>query len=160
MATPITPVSSVATRSVNFALSDNDEIVQTWKQVEDRVLEMAGGDRAKVKQGLSIDSVLGYLDNMQADDKKAAEKHGNIKKIFSQTLQCIQTVGGIVADAASNVRPVCNLIIEPLLTICTGVPTGKRLLQRTDIRDSGLERVRGNLRESGWAAGEMYRVPR
>ncbi|KAJ8123794.1 hypothetical protein ONZ43_g335 [Nemania bipapillata] len=102
MSTATTPISPVLGRSP-FA-ANNDEISQAWKQVEERVLQMAGGDRAKVKLGLGIDDVLQYLDNAQADDRKAAEKYGAVKKIFNRTLQCIQTVGGIVADACQHLQ--------------------------------------------------------
>lgn len=121
---------------------------------------MAGGDRAMIKPGLSIDEVLYCLDDAQADDKKAAGKYGAVKKIFNQTLQCIQTIGGIVADGASQVCIIYNLPAGPLLIRCAGVPASKHLLQCLDLRDSGLERIRGNLRESSHAAGEVHPVSR
>lgn len=86
-----------------FGANVDEEINRTWKEVEDRVVQMAGGDRSKMKQ-LGIDNVLQYLDQAQSSDKKAAEKYGTIRNIFNRTLQCIQTVGGIVADGASYVR--------------------------------------------------------
>ncbi|KAF7552379.1 hypothetical protein G7Z17_g4331 [Cylindrodendrum hubeiense] len=83
-----------------FGPNVDEEINRTWKEVEDRVLQMAGGDRSKIKQ-LGIDNVLQYLDQAQSKDKKEAEKYGAVRNIFNRTLQCIQTVGGIVADGAS-----------------------------------------------------------
>lgn len=89
-----------APEAAMFGPNVDDEINRTWKEVEDRVVQMAGGDRSKIKQ-LGIDNVLQYLDQAQSSDKKAAEKYGAIRNIFNRTLQCIQTVGGIVADGAS-----------------------------------------------------------
>ncbi|KAK7413792.1 hypothetical protein QQX98_007359 [Neonectria punicea] len=83
-----------------FGANVDEAIQRTWQQVEDRVLQMAGGDRSKIKQ-LNIENVLQYLDQAQSSDKKSAEKYGVVRNIFNRTLQCIQTVGGIVADGAS-----------------------------------------------------------
>ncbi|KAH7134150.1 hypothetical protein EDB81DRAFT_803302 [Dactylonectria macrodidyma] len=90
-------------RAIFGANSDSDEeINRTWKEVEDRVVQMAGGDKSKIRQHLGIENVLEYLDKAQSNDKKAAEKYGTVRNIFNRTLQCIQTVGGIVADGASH----------------------------------------------------------
>ncbi|KAF4946030.1 hypothetical protein FGADI_11534 [Fusarium gaditjirri] len=86
-----------------FGANVDDEVSQIWKQVEIRVVQMAGGDSSKIKPNLDINSVLQHLDNSQSRDKKASEKYGTVKNIFNRTLQCIQTVGGIVADGASYV---------------------------------------------------------
>ncbi|RKK77751.1 hypothetical protein BFJ69_g6040 [Fusarium oxysporum] len=64
---------------------------------------VAGGDSSKIKSNLDIDSVLQHLEQSQFKDKKGSEKYGTVKNIFNRTLQCIQTVGGIVADGASYV---------------------------------------------------------
>ncbi|KAF5005699.1 hypothetical protein FDECE_7860 [Fusarium decemcellulare] len=95
--------SGLEVKAVTFGAHVDDEITRTWKEVELRVVQMAGGDPSKIKQGLGMNDVLQYLDQAQSKDKKAAEKYGTIKNIFSRTLQCIQTVGGIVADGASYV---------------------------------------------------------
>ncbi|KAH7199352.1 hypothetical protein DER44DRAFT_887495 [Fusarium oxysporum] len=71
--------------------------------VEIRVVQMAGGDCSKIKPDLDINSVLQHLDQSQSKDKKASEKYGPVKKIFNRMFQCIQTIGGIVADGASYV---------------------------------------------------------
>lgn len=89
--------------AVAFGANVDEDIARTWKQVEDRVIQMAGGDRSKLKQGLGIEKVLQYLDDAQAKEAKSSEKYGTVKNIFNRTLQCIQTVGGIVADGASYV---------------------------------------------------------
>ena len=86
-----------------FSTNENDEIARAWKVVQDRVLLMADGDHTKIKRELNIDDVLGYLDQAQTADKKSSEASATIKKVFSRTLQFIETVGGILADGVSNV---------------------------------------------------------
>ncbi|GAP82873.1 putative neutral amino acid permease protein [Rosellinia necatrix] len=103
METPITPVSAVAAPFAGTPRGSNDEITEIWKEVEDRILQMVGGNRAKIKQDLSIEQVLQCLDDAQAEDKRAAEKHGTLKKVFNHTLDCIAIIGGLVADSASCV---------------------------------------------------------
>ena len=96
----------------------DEEITQIWKDVEARVVQMAGGDPSKIKQGLDIDGVLQHLDEAQSKDRKASEKYSTVKHVFSRTLQCIQTVGGIVADGASNVRLCQTLRAKSCFTNC------------------------------------------
>ncbi|KAL6918473.1 hypothetical protein FSST1_009968 [Fusarium sambucinum] len=90
-------------KAVAFGGNVDEEVTRIWKDVEDRVVQMAGGDPAKIKQGLGINDVLQYLNEAQVKDKQVSEKYGTVKNIFNRTLQCIQTVGGIVADGASYV---------------------------------------------------------
>ncbi|OBS23125.1 hypothetical protein FPOA_03683 [Fusarium poae] len=86
-----------------FGANVDEEVTRIWKDVEARVVQMAGGDAAKIKQGLGINDVLQYLNQAQVKDKQVSEKYGTVKNVFNRTLQCIQTVGGIVADGASYV---------------------------------------------------------
>ncbi|KAI0120920.1 hypothetical protein F4776DRAFT_232288 [Hypoxylon sp. NC0597] len=93
--------SSTAEKAAD--LSDQKEIEAIWKEVHNKVVELAGGDPKRVQTTLDINSVLQYIDNVQQSDKKKSEKFGLFKSVVSRTLQCINTVGGIVADGASNV---------------------------------------------------------
>ncbi|CAH0021655.1 unnamed protein product [Clonostachys rhizophaga] len=79
------------------------EIGQVWKQVESRVLQMAGGDESMLEKDLTIESVISSLNQTQASNKKEAEKYGQVRNVFQRTLQCIQTVGGIVTTGVSTV---------------------------------------------------------
>ncbi|KAF4453134.1 hypothetical protein F53441_4131 [Fusarium austroafricanum] len=95
--------SGLDAKAVAFGANVDEEVARIWKEVEARVVQMAGGDPSKIKKNLDMNDVLGYLDQAQSKDKKSAEKYGTVKNIFNRTLQCIQTVGGIVADGASYV---------------------------------------------------------
>lgn len=69
-----------------FGTNVDDEVSQIWKQVEIRVVQMAGGDSSKIKSNLDIHSVLQHLEQSQSKDKKASEKYGTVKNIFNRTL--------------------------------------------------------------------------
>ncbi|KAI1772333.1 hypothetical protein F4818DRAFT_183578 [Hypoxylon cercidicola] len=84
-------------------LSEQMEIEAIWTEVNNKVVELAGGDPKKVQTTLDINAVLRYVDNVQASDKKKSEKFSTFRNIVNRTLQCINTVGGIVAEGASTV---------------------------------------------------------
>ncbi|KAH7309813.1 hypothetical protein B0I35DRAFT_440677 [Stachybotrys elegans] len=92
---------TMASNAVTFGAGFDQEINDAWRQVEERVLQMSGGDAGKFRGNLAIEDVLQNLDDNRARDKKASEKYSTIRNVFNRTLQCIETVGGIVADGAS-----------------------------------------------------------
>ncbi|KAK7441300.1 hypothetical protein Landi51_10221 [Colletotrichum acutatum] len=75
---------------------------------------MAGGDPSKIDKQLDIDGVMQYLEQTQAADQKAADKHGTVKKAFNRTLNCISKVGGIIADGASYAFAPANTCFNAL----------------------------------------------
>ncbi len=81
----------------------DDEIAQLWKQVEERALRMANGDRSRLKGGLDIDGLLSQLQKAQEAGDKAGETSRKVKDVFNGTLACIQTIGEVVANVASYV---------------------------------------------------------
>ncbi|KAI2626925.1 hypothetical protein GGS26DRAFT_144955 [Hypomontagnella submonticulosa] len=96
-------LSSGSTNEKVTSPAEQKEIEAIWKDVYLKVVELAGGDPKKVEKTLDINAVLQYIENVGASDKKKAEKFGLFKKIVGRTLQCINTVGGIVASGASEV---------------------------------------------------------
>ena len=88
-----------------FEADDGSEIAEIWKQVKIRVVQLAGGDERKLKQGIRIEDVQKTVEQAQASDKKASEKYGMFWNIFNKTLQCISHVGGVIASGASQVFP-------------------------------------------------------
>ncbi|CAH0047109.1 unnamed protein product [Clonostachys solani] len=90
---------------INPALDSevSQEIGQVWKQVENRVLQMAGGNELMLQKDLDIESLISSLNQTQASNKKEAEKYDQVRNVFQRTLQCIQTVGGIVTTGVSTV---------------------------------------------------------
>ncbi|KXH53345.1 hypothetical protein CSAL01_01283 [Colletotrichum salicis] len=101
----------VATTEKNPA---DDEVSQIWLEVQNMVIRMAGGDPSKIDKQLDIDGVMRYLEQTQAADQKAADKHGIVKKAFNRTLNCISKVGGIIADGASYAFAPANICFNAL----------------------------------------------
>ncbi|KAI3546893.1 hypothetical protein CSPX01_04135 [Colletotrichum filicis] len=110
-ATEKTTVVVLATTEKNAA---DDEVSQIWLEVQNRVIRMAGGDPSKIDKQLDIDGVMRYLEETQAADQKAADKHGTVKKAFNRTLNCISKVGGIIADGASYAFAPANTCFNAL----------------------------------------------
>ncbi|KAI1100326.1 hypothetical protein F4804DRAFT_348596 [Jackrogersella minutella] len=103
LSTSSTTLSSGSTNEKGSDVSDQKEIDAIWKEVHSKVVELAGGDPKKVQTTLDINAVLLYIDNVQNSNKKKSEKFGAFKHVVGRTLQCINTVGGIVAEGASTV---------------------------------------------------------
>src|SRR5690349_11444786 len=85
---------------------EKSDIDLIWMQVQERVVNLAGGDRGRLQSHLDIDGVLAFIDRAQASQKKKSEKYSWFRTAVSRTLQCIQTVGGVVSSAASQVSDI------------------------------------------------------
>lgn len=148
-ATEKTTVVVLATTEKNAA---DDEVSQTWLEVQYRVIRMAGEDPSKIDKQLDVDGVMRYLEQTQAADQKAADKHGTVKKAFNRTLNCISKVGGIIADGASYVRFSTDMLTEMIRAnrraSFLGLRPGKHLFQRSHVCDWGMAVLLGGLRES------------
>jgi hypothetical protein len=86
---------------------EGTEIQRIWADVNKLVCHLAasaGVDPSETPSNLDIDGVLKYLDKAAEADKKSSEKFMWVKNVFHRTLQCIETVGGIVSNGASYVR--------------------------------------------------------
>lgn len=110
---------------------ERSDIDLIWKQVQERVVKLAGGDPGKVQKHLGIDGVLAFIDQAQAAQTKKSEKYSWFKVAVGRTLQCIQTVGGIVASAASPVGDT-HILVAIMLMYVGFWPSGD-VLQCTDL---------------------------
>ncbi|KAL4921399.1 hypothetical protein BDW62DRAFT_219545 [Aspergillus aurantiobrunneus] len=81
----------------------NEDLAKLWEQVNTRVLELAGGDQKQI-QPLGVKGVLAQLDRAQNKASERSEKTEGVRSAFDRTLKAIQTVGGVAAGAASQVR--------------------------------------------------------
>lgn len=148
-ATEKTTVVVLATTEKNAA---DDEVSQIWLEVQNRVIRMAGGDPSKIDKQLDVDGVMRYLEQTQAADQKAADKHGTVKKAFNRTLNCISKVGGIIADGASYVRFSTDILTKMFhadrRVSGSGLRPGKHLFQRSHLCDWGMAVILGGFRES------------
>ncbi|KAI0407243.1 hypothetical protein F4802DRAFT_46589 [Xylaria palmicola] len=98
---PTLQSSTTGMSAGSIDLADQKEIEAIWKEVNAKVLELAGGQN--LKESLTIDEVLGYIDSVQKADAKKSAEYGKFKAIVGTTLQCIGTVGGIISDGVSSV---------------------------------------------------------
>lgn len=87
-------------KSRQVSLEQEKTVDEIWRQVQAKVIQLAGGDAKNVRK-LGIDDVLGYLDSFQ--DSKKPQKAQRLKGVIDKTLQCIQTVGSIVSSGVSTV---------------------------------------------------------
>ncbi|KAK5653840.1 hypothetical protein OQA88_8000 [Cercophora sp. LCS_1] len=85
------------------ATAERKELQDIWKQVQEKVIQLTGGNAQKVNKELSIESVLALLTAAKSSDEKKADKYEKCRSAVDKTLQCVQTIGGIVATTVSNV---------------------------------------------------------
>lgn len=80
------------------------DIEAIWRQVHEKVIQLAGSDpQFKIEKTLDIDGVLRRLNALEQAGKKEPDKFSWFKHMIRRTLQCIQTIGGMVAEGASTV---------------------------------------------------------
>jgi hypothetical protein len=127
MATTAFGVSNV-TAAARSEVIDNGEIAAIWESLRVRVIQLAGGDEKKVNHNLTIDEVVSKLGSVQQVDKKDAEHFGAFKDVLNKTLQCIQTVGGIVSDGASKVSILLIQADSPAADVAEGIRSLRHVL--------------------------------
>lgn len=91
--------------------AQNLEISGIWLDMQDRVAKLAKLAGAEVDPRLDIEGVLKNLDKAQNPTAKHP-KLSKFRKIFDKSLQVIDTVGGIVADGASQVSQARHITTE------------------------------------------------
>jgi hypothetical protein len=109
----------------------NEQLAEAWKDMGERMHQLAkmsnGND---YDENLSPDDVMANLNAVPTAREKKSEKWGRIRQTFSNTLEVISTVGGMVADAASYVSPMVSLKRSARLTQdrCSPQPTNATTL--------------------------------
>ncbi|KAL2788162.1 hypothetical protein BJX66DRAFT_340553 [Aspergillus keveii] len=79
-------------------------VADAWRHMRERLQELeALSNGQKYDPNLQPEGVLASLDRIQNQGGKRSPRWDKVKEIFSGTLNVIQTVGGLVADAASQV---------------------------------------------------------
>ncbi|KAF7596498.1 hypothetical protein BBP40_001370 [Aspergillus hancockii] len=101
MVTTVFTLDSSALVPQGLDPATNKELSGIWARVQSRVLELAGGDRRRIRP-LDVNGVLSHLDQAQKTDKVSSRKVQVVRDTFNTALQLIQTVGSIAAGAASQ----------------------------------------------------------
>lgn len=82
----------------------NKQLAEVWGDMEQRMAKLAQMSQGKdYDKNLKPRDVMANLDAVRSARLKKSEKWGNIRKTISNTLDVIANVGGMVADAASQV---------------------------------------------------------
>ena len=99
----------------------NAALAKVWGDMEQRMFELAKMSQGKdYDRNLKPENVLENLDTVQSSRLKKSEKWATIRKGVSDTLDIISNVGGMVADAASQVRAMSSW----RKTVCGSSETG------------------------------------
>ena len=83
--------------------AEQKELEAILKQIQEKVIQLAGGNPKDVDTTLTAEGVMKRLESAKKAEDTKSEKYATLKKTVDRTLQCIQTVGGFAASAASNV---------------------------------------------------------
>jgi hypothetical protein len=82
----------------------NEQLAAVWGDMEERVAKLAEKSQGKnYDKSLKPEDVMANLDAVRSARLKKSEKWKTIRKTVSDTLDVIANVGGMVADAASQV---------------------------------------------------------
>jgi hypothetical protein len=77
-------------------------LMALWARIRERVQELAAREKKTINENLQLTDVIEDI------EKKEPRKRDRVKKVFGNTLTVIGRVGGIVADAASQVNLVSS----------------------------------------------------
>lgn len=101
-AQPPQPPPALGSAPLGLDATANEEITAIWAQVQERVRQLAESEGKEVNDGLEIDDVLANLESSQEQPEKSPAAQA-VKTAFTRTMGLIKTVGGIVANGASQV---------------------------------------------------------
>lgn len=83
----------------------NKQLAAVWGDMEKRMAKLAEMSQGEsYDKSLKPEDVMANLDAVRSARLKNSEKWGTIRQTVSNTLDVIANVGGMVADAASQVR--------------------------------------------------------
>jgi hypothetical protein len=100
---PLSPDQPFSTSSPTPGpFEDDKEIQQIWAEIQEKVNSLAAQAGKPVNKGMQLGDVMRTLEFIEQPDTEPG-KSATVKKVFGTTLKVIQTVGGSVADGASQV---------------------------------------------------------
>jgi hypothetical protein len=79
------------------------DLMEMWKLAMNEYRKLAGLTDKSLPANLSVDDVVNRIDQSKKVDQEANAKYGIAKEVVRKTLICINTLGGIAAQAASMV---------------------------------------------------------
>ena len=108
MATEVSTTTEVSPNQAPVGANTewNKQLAKDWKEVEEKVQELAKLSKGPgYDKDIRLEDVLQNLERVQEKTKKKANSTwSRVKDTLNKTLTVISTVGGMAADAASQVR--------------------------------------------------------
>jgi len=97
-------VVGIAAVTSGDAKVQDEELMVTWRNVQERVRKMAGdnGTSIELKGNINVDQIIQAIDTAQTSGQPSEQK-SKVKKAVGRTLEVIQKVGGAIALGASTV---------------------------------------------------------
>lgn len=91
----------------------NADLASAWADMEDRMYKLAEMSKGtKYDPNLKKENVLDNFDTVRSEREKKSAKRGKLRKTVNDTLTVISNVGGMVADAASQVSTMNDLPLK------------------------------------------------
>jgi hypothetical protein len=88
----------------------NADLARAWADMEERMYKLAEMSKGKdYDPNLQPENVMDNFDLVRSEREKKSEKWSTLRKAVQGTLTAIQNVGGMVADAASQVSTMNDL---------------------------------------------------
>lgn len=88
----------------------NAKLARAWADMEDRMYKLADMSKGKrYDPNLKKENVLDNFDTVRSEREKKSAKWGKLRTTVNNTLTVISNVGGMVADAASQVSTMNDL---------------------------------------------------
>jgi gas vesicle protein len=112
----------------------NKELAETWNDMKQRLkalAELSQGEQ--YDENLTADQVKENLNAIQTGRRRKGEKWHTLKKTIGATLDIIAKVGGMVADAASQVNAVNSPNDSASNSFNAGFRPGWTMLQRSQF---------------------------
>jgi hypothetical protein len=127
----------------------NAELAKAWGDMQNRMYELAKMSQGKkYDENLQPQNVLENLDSIRSARLKKSEKWGKIRQTVSNTLDVIANVGGMVADAASQVSTMIYFGKKACFSFAIGFRTGWAMLQCPQFCHQRVQRLREHFRNA------------
>ncbi|PGH00149.1 hypothetical protein GX51_05962 [Blastomyces parvus] len=97
---------------------DGEDIEQMWREALVEFHKLSGHDPKKFTE-LSVNDVLGKINQRKELDDKKAAKYDKARNVLDKTLTCIQTLGSLAAQGASMVFGPSDLCFNAVSYLIT-----------------------------------------
>lgn len=112
----------------------NKKLAEAWNDMKKGLKALAEQSQGiEYDEKLTVDKVKENLNAIQTGRRRKGEKWKTLKQAIGDTLDVIANVGGMVADAASQVSAPKVLNNRVSGSFDTGIRSGWAMLQRSEL---------------------------